>query len=275
MSSAPVLRVQAVSKGYLRGGSYLGVLQDVSLEIAHGEVVAVIGRRLGGKSTLLQVVAGLETPDEGTVTLAGQPVSVQGRHSLREWLAARKAQASDPVLGHDMVLTTRDGPHQELDVCKYIGWPLAVRGGRQRDVRRLAGTALERVGASDLIGRRWGELSNYQRALAGLARGFAGNPKLVILDDLLDAHDPRDTDTLSDILHTLVEDSDRDCGVLLSAGYYETAVVLADRVYSITRQGTLIHSSGPRPDDATDAQAGTVVQLRKPADHNARDVGCG
>jgi putative ABC transport system ATP-binding protein len=275
VSSAPILQVRAVSKGYLRGGSYLGVLQDVSLEVASGEVVAVIGRRLGGKSTLLEIVAGLQAPDAGIVTLAGRPVRAQGKRSLREWRAARKARSSDPMLGHDMVLVTRDGPHQELEVCKYIGGPLAVRDEGRHDVRKTAGAALERVGASDLAGRRWGELSNYQRALVGLARAFAGNPQLVILDDLLDAHDRHDTETLSDILHTLLEESNSPCGVLLSAGYYETAVVLANRVCSLTQQGTLTHSSGPRPDTAKNAPTATIVHLPKPADQGTRDVGCG
>ena len=260
-----MLRVQAVSKGFLRGGSYLGVLKDVSLEVAPGEVVAVIGRRLGGKSTLLEVVAGIEAPDAGTVTLAGRLVRVQSRRSVREWWAARLAGSTDPVLGHDMVLVTRDGPHQELEVCKYVGGPLAVRGSRRRDVQTVAGAALERVGASDCAGRCWGELSHYQRALVGLARAFAGSPQLVILDDLLDAHDRRDTEMLSDILHTLVEESGGRCGVLLSAGYYETAVVLAHRVCSLDQHGTLVHNSGPRADAGQDVAA-TVVQLHKPAD---------
>ncbi len=261
MSSGPVLQVQAISKGYLQG-SYLEVLRGASLEVASGEVVAVIGRRLGGKSTLLQIVAGLEEPDEGMVTLAGRRVRVQRRRSFREWWAARRARTTDPVLGHDMVLVTRDGPHQEYEVGKYVGGPLAVRGSRRRDVQRIAGAALERVGASDCLGRCWGDLSHYQRALVGLARGFAGSPQLVIFDDLLDAHDPRDTETLSDILHTLLEESDGRCGVLLSAGYYETAVVLAHRVCQINERAELVHASGPRPE----APTAPVVQLHKPAD---------
>jgi ABC-type taurine transport system ATPase subunit len=269
-----LLSITGIGKGYWRGGSYLGVLKDVSLELAPGEVVAVIGRRLGGKSTLLQIVAGIQAPDAGTVTLAGRPVRVQRRRSVREWWAARRAGSTDPMLGHDMVLVTRDGPHQELEVCKYVGGPLAVRGSRRRDVRRIAGAALERVGASDCIGRRWGELSHYQRALVGLARAFAGSPQLVILDDLLDAHDRRDTEALSDILHTLLEGSDGRCGVLLSAGYYETAVVLAHRVCSL-ENGTLVHSSGPRPGAGQDRPAATVVQLHKRAHQGTRDIGCG
>ncbi len=249
MSSAPLLlQVEAVSKGYERGGRYLVVLDRVSLEVAAGEVVAVVGRRLGGKSTLLQTVAGLVAPDTGTVTLAGQPIRAQ-RRSVREWWAARRTGLHEPALGHEMVFVTRDGPHQELDVCKFVGSPLAVSGaGGSRDVQMLASRALERVGASDCIGRRWGELSNYQRALVGLARAFAGQPQLVILDDLLDAHGRRDTRRLSDILHTLVEESECPCGVLLSAGYPETAIVLANRVCALTQKATLEHGIGRRPD---------------------------
>lgn len=263
MSSAPVLQVQGVGKGFWRGGSYLGVLRDVSLRVAAGEVVAITGRRLGGKSTLLQIVAGLEAPDKGTVTLAGRPVCGQGRPHIRGLWRVRGKRAVDPMLGRDLVFVSRAGPHQELDVSKYIGGPLAIHGQHNRDVQRLACAALERVGASELAGRRWGELSNYQRALVGLARAFAGTPQLVIMDDLLDAHDRRDTETLSDSLHNLLEDSDRPCGVLLSAGYYETAVVLANRVCSLTPQGTLIHASGPKPDSAPTA---TIYPLHPPAD---------
>jgi ABC-type taurine transport system ATPase subunit len=270
-----LLSIAGISKGFWRGGRYLGVLKDVSLEVAPGEVVGVIGRRLGGKSTLLQIVAGIEAPDAGTVTLGGRPVRVPGSRSVREWWVARRSGLSDPVLGHDMVLVTRDGPNQEQDVCKFVGAPLAVRGSRKRDVQTVAGAALERVGASECVGRRWGELSNYQRALVGLARAFAGSPQLVILDDLLDAHDRRDTDTLSDILHTLVEESDPRCGVLLSAGYYETAAVLANRVCSLTPQGKLVHSSGPRAQADEDAPNATVVQLHKPTAEGTRDIGCG
>jgi ABC-type taurine transport system ATPase subunit len=270
-----LLSITGISKGYLRGGSYLGVLKDVSLEVAPGEVVAVIGRRLGGKSTLLQIVAGLEAPDAGTVTLAGRLVRAPGRRSFWEWWAVRRARSSDPVLGHDMVLVTRDGPHQDLEVCKYVGGPLAVRGSRRRDVRRIAGAALERVGASDCVGRCWGDLSHYQRALVGLARAFAGTPRLVILDDLLDAHDRRDTEALSDILHTLLEECDGRCGVLLTAGQYDTAVVLAHRVCSLNQHGALVHNSGPRPDVSQDRPAATVHHLHKPADQRTRDIGCG
>jgi len=237
-----LLVLDGVCKGFWRGRSWLGVLKDVGLEIERGQVVGVISQRLGGKTTLLEIAAGMQRPDAGTVTLAGRPLESARQPGLRGWWAARRERATAPKLGHDLVWVTRDGPRQELEVSKYVGWPLAVHG--RSDVRTLAAAALERVGAQDCISRQWGELSNWQRLLVGLARGFAGTPQLVIIDDLLDGHTSQDTDVASDLLHSLVEESEPRCGVLLSAGYFYSAVVLADEVWEVSG-GKLTRASGP------------------------------
>src|SRR5215467_8132180 len=93
-----LLSIEAVTKGYWRGASYIGVLNDVSLKLAPGEIVAVTGRRLGGKSTLLEIVAGTEAPDAGSVLLAGRPVRAHGQRTLHELLSARRARSNAPVL---------------------------------------------------------------------------------------------------------------------------------------------------------------------------------
>lgn len=255
-----------VCKGFFRGEAYSGVLKDVSLEVGAGEVVGVTSRRrLGGKTTLLEIAAGMQSPDSGVVTLGGRELVPAGR-SWPAWGDARRGRSRGPVLGHDVVWVSSNGPHQELEVSKYVGSPLAVHG--RGGVRRLAAGALERVGAEDCIGRRWGELSNWQRALVGLARGFAGSPQLVVFDDLLDGHGSRDTDVASDLLHSLIEESERPCGVLVSAGYYESAIALADQVWSITPHGTLVRRSGARAgatgeDDRDDA---TILPFPNHAD---------
>jgi len=267
-----LLAVEGVCKGFFRGGAYVGVLKDVSLGVAAGEVVGITSRRrLGGKTTLLEIAGGLQSPDSGVVRLAGQEFQPSGR-GWRGWRGARRGRSSVPVLGHDVVWVSSSGPNQELEVSSYVGSPLAVHG-RRRDVRRLAAGALERVGAEDCVGRRWGELSNWQRALVGLARGFAGSPQLVILDDLLDGHSSRDTDVAADLLRSLLEESERPCCVLVSAGYYETAVVLADQVWTITARGTLVRRSGPRADATDDA---TILPFPNPTKTlGSRDAGSG
>ncbi len=262
-----LLSVDGVCKGYWRGGSWLGVLKDVSFEVGRGEVVAVIGPRLGGKTTLLQIAAGMESPDSGSVSLGGRELESRRERprSWRAWWAGRREHSGVPLLGHDVVWVSRDGPHQELEVSKYVGWPLAVHGRRHRDARTLAACALERVGAQDCVSRCWGELSNWQRVLVGFARGFAGSPQLVIIDDLLDALGSRDTETAADLLRSLVEESEPRCGVLVSAGSFDSAVVLADEVWALTRRGTLTRRSGRRA-STNDDRDDVVVPFPKHAD---------
>jgi ABC-type taurine transport system ATPase subunit len=247
----------------------LGVLRDVSFEVGRGEVVAVIGPRLGGKTTLLEIAAGLESADVGSVLLAGRELRGPGEHprGLRAWWAGRRERSGGPLLGRDVVWVSRVGPHQDLEVSKYVGSPLAVHGRRHRDAELLAARALERVGAQDLAGRCWGELSNWQRALVGLARAFGGSPQLVIIDDLLDALGGPDTDTASDLLHSLVEESEPRCGVLLSTGYFDSAVVLADEVWALTPRGTLTRRSGPpHTNEEQDSDDATILPFPKTAD---------
>jgi predicted ABC-type transport system involved in lysophospholipase L1 biosynthesis ATPase subunit len=263
--AAELLAVDGVCKGFWRGRSWLGVLKDVSFGVDAGEVVAVIGPRLGGKTTLLQVAAGMECADSGCVTLAGRALGDRGERRRLGRGSAGGRERSAPVLGRDVVWVGRDGPHQELEVSKYVGWPLAVHGGRRRDARVMAARALERVGAEDCVSRCWGELSNWQRVLVGLARGFAGSPHVVVIDDLLDGLGSRDTEVASDLLHSLVEESEPRCAVLMSAGYFDTAVVIADQVWALTPRGTLTRRSGRRP-SFTDERDDVVVPFPKHAE---------
>jgi ABC-type Mn2+/Zn2+ transport system ATPase subunit len=112
----------------------------------------------------------------------------------------------------------------------------------------MAARALERVGAQECIGRRWSALSDWQRVLVGLAQAFVGVPRLVVIDDLLDALGDRATEEASDLLRALVEASEPRCGVLMSASEMESAL-FADRIWALTRKGTLKAMSG-LPSDA-------------------------
>jgi predicted ABC-type transport system involved in lysophospholipase L1 biosynthesis ATPase subunit len=226
-----LLVVDGVCKGFSRGGHWLAVLGGVSFEVGRGEIVGVVGSRLEGKTTLLRVAAGMERPDQGAVWLEGRDLASVGD------------RARARLLGHEIVWVDRDGPELGLEVSKFVGWPLALHGRGRREADRLAAGALERVGALACVGRRWGELSNWQRVLVGLARAFAGAPRLVVIDDLLDALGGRATEEASDLLRSLVEESEPRCGVLMSASDMDSAL-FADRVFSLTRKGTLKAFSG-------------------------------
>lgn len=230
MVSGP-LTVQEVWKGYWRGGQWTPVLDDVSLELEQGEIVAITGARFAGKTTLLKIAAGMEPPDKGSISLGD-----------RELTGFRDRQRSR-MLGHQIVWIDRHGPGLKVEVSKYVGWPLALHGRRRGQAEREAAQILERVGAKECLGRRWRELSNWQRVLVGLARAFACSPQVVVVDDLLDALGGPATEEASDLLRSLVEESQPRCAVLMSASDMESAMY-ADRVWSITAKQSLKLMSG-------------------------------
>lgn len=231
-----LLRCLGVQKGYSRGSEWLPVLADVSLEVLPGEIVAITGGRLEGKTTLLKIAAGIEQPDVGDVSIEG---------------IALADMADRP---HYVRWVDRDGPGLEMEIGKYVGWPVAPGGRGRRQAERSATEMLDMVGARECSEKRWGELSNWQRVLAGLSRAFIGVPKLVVIDDLLDALGEPATEEASDLLRSLVERSQPRCGVLMSASDMASAM-FADRVLSITSKRALKPISGRLTDK------GEVVSL--------------
>jgi ABC-type Mn2+/Zn2+ transport system ATPase subunit len=168
----------------------------------------------------------MERPDKGIVSLGGR-VRTDCRDSERSRL-----------LGHELVWLDRVGPGLNVEVSRFVGLPLALHGRGRRRAERQAAQALERIGARKCLGRHWGELSNWQRVLVGLARAFAGNPQIVVIDDLLDGLGGPATEDASDLLRSLIEASEPQCGVLMSASNIESAM-FADRVWSITGKHSL------------------------------------
>jgi len=231
-----LLSLTEMQKGYPRGGEWVPVLNGASLEVLRGEVVAIVGSRSAGKTTLLKIAAGIEPPDRGTVSLEGRSFDELADRLPIRWI-------------------DRDGPGLDVKVSEFVGWPLAPGGRGRRQAERAAAQMLHRIGAQDCGARRWGELSNWQRVLVGLARGFIGSPQLVVVDDLLDALGEPATEKASDLLRSLVETSEPRCGALMSASDMESAM-FADRVVTITGKGSLKLMSGRLTD------GGEVVPFR-------------
>lgn len=227
------LSVEGVWKGYSRGSQWTEVLANVSLDVQPGEVVAVVGGRFDGKTTLLKIAAGLERPNKGSVSL--------GDCRLTDCRDAKQSR----LLGRQIRWVDRRGPKMKMEVAKFVGLPQALHGRRRRQAERAAGQTLERVGAQQCLGRCWGELSNWQRMLVSLARAFVGSPLIVVIDDLLDGLGGRGTEEASDLLRSLIEASEPRCGVLMSVSNTESAMY-ADRVWSITGKRTLKLMAAPR-----------------------------
>ncbi len=214
-----LLALRGVCKGYARGGRTMRVLVDASLALAPGEVAAVVGSREEGKTTLLKIAAGIETPDAGEVWLGDLD------------LARLSDEERSRLLGREIAWTNREGTGVKFRVLDYVGLPLAIgRGRRQREAQDLAMEALERVGAANCAGQHWAELSNWERLLVGCARGIAGSPRLLVVDDLMDGFGMRRTREAGELLLALA--GELGCGMLMSCNDLEAALI-ADRVWSL------------------------------------------
>lgn len=240
-----VLLVAGVCEGSSRGSGWVPLLEDVSFEVESGEVVAIVGGRRSGKTTLLEIAAGIRTPEEGSVRVGGLElagISERQRTPLRGG-------------GGEIVWLNRVGMEQKLKVTKIVGWPLAFRRGR-REAERRACAMLERVGALECANERWGDLSPWQQLLVGFARAFAGSASLVVIDDLLDALGSPATTEASRLLRSLMAEAEPPCGVLMSASDRDSAL-FADRVWSLGTGGKLTPTSGHHNSEAE------IVPLRQ------------
>src|SRR5918999_1483819 len=210
-----MIRLQGATK---RFGSVVAV-DDASLCIARGEVVAILGPSGCGKTTLLRVIAGFERPDSGTVEVAGRTVAGAGA-----WVPPEHRRIG--MVFQDYALF----PH--LTVAENIGFGLPRRARAER-VREL----LSAVGLDGLERRYPHELSGGQQQRVALARALAPAPELVLLDEPWSNVDP----FLRETLRAEVSEIIRPLGVtaVLVTHDREEAFSVADRV-ALMRDGAIV-----------------------------------
>jgi len=211
---------RGVRVGFRQGGRAGLILENVSLEVNAGQTVAVVGQRWEGKTTLLRLATGMELAEDGQVLLDGQDLA---SHSRR-----KRAR----LLGRDIVWLDRNQPGLELSTIDYIGLPLVMgwRGPRRAQARRTASQALERVGIAHVAHKRPQALSSWERVLVGLATAITVQPKLLVIDDLLDALGTSRTREAGELLNTLA--NEHGFGVLYSVSDIDSAL-MADRVLAL------------------------------------------
>ncbi|WP_405981872.1 ABC transporter ATP-binding protein [Streptomyces sp. NBC_00158] len=148
------------------------VVRGVSLDVAPGETVGLLGPNGSGKSSLLRCLAGLRTPDAGTVRYDGECV--------RDWSARRTARHV-AFVGQDAAADS------DLTVADVVGLGRTPyrdrwRGPDARD-RAVVAAALDRLGLTGLAGRSWRALSGGERQRAHIARALAQQPNGLLLDE--------------------------------------------------------------------------------------------
>ena len=164
-----LLTLEHVSKRYRRGRREVTALDDVSLAVAPGELVAIWGVPRSGRTTLLRIAAGLEQPDGGVVRFDGE--------ALDAGLAGGGLPAG---IGYVEVGLANVGGESILD---HVAMPLLARGTAPETARARALLQLERVGAAGCAHLQPRELDPTERVRVAIAQALVAGPRLLLVDD--------------------------------------------------------------------------------------------
>ena len=207
------------------GGPPLWVLRDIELEVAEGEVVAVLGPSGSGKTTLLGLLAGLDVPSTGSVELDGV---AQGELSEDE-RAAFRAQKLGFVFQNFQLIPT-------LTALENVMVPLELlsQGAADGAAAERAAGLLERVGLAGRLEHRPAQLSGGEQQRVGLARAFANRPRILFADEPTGNLDRETGARVSELLFEL----NRESGT--------TLVVVTHDLELARRAHRVVHLSGGR-----------------------------
>jgi lipoprotein-releasing system ATP-binding protein len=195
--SDPALVLEGIEKGYNRGKpSEVIVLRGATLEVARGEVVALVAPSGAGKSTLLHIAGLLDTADRGQVRHAGRDMTGLSDRARTD---ARRADVGFIYQFHHLL--------PEFSALENIVLPQLANGVSRRDAEVRAQGLLARVGVGARAGHRPAQLSGGEQQRVAFCRALANGPKLLLADEPTGNLDPATSDQVFGALMELVRET--------------------------------------------------------------------
>jgi len=187
------LRLDRVTRIYKQAGRELVVFRDVSLALAHGEIVALVGQSGAGKSSLLHIAGLLEVPTSGEVSIEGEAAS---RLPEKRRTELRRRALGFVYQFHHLL--------PEFTAEENVAMPKRIGGASREEASAEAKRLLGLVGLSERMDHRPAQLSGGEQQRVAIARALANRPRVLLADEPTGNLDPRTSDGVFEMLIALV-----------------------------------------------------------------------
>ncbi|HVZ22992.1 MAG TPA: ABC transporter ATP-binding protein [Vicinamibacterales bacterium] len=190
--STPLVTVRDLHKVFQRGGERIDVLQGITLDIPEGDFLALMGPSGSGKTTLLNLLGGLDTPTQGSISVAGDRIDNLSGGRLSAW----RARHIGFVFQMYNLLPV-------LTAARNVELPLLLTNLGKADRRKRVEVALRVVGLGERMNHYPRQLSGGQEQRVGIARAIVTDPTLLLCDEPTGDLDRKSGDEILDLLQTL------------------------------------------------------------------------
>lgn len=194
--AAPVIRLQDVRKEYIVGDSHIHALDGVSLSVSPGEFVCISGRSGSGKSTMLNMLAGLEKPTSGEIVILDKHIENMSESAR---IRFRRQYIGFVFQSYNLM--------PQYTAVENVELPLMLRGIGKRERRKQALAVMEQVGIVSHAEHKPSELSGGQQQRVGIARALITKPPIVFADELTGNLDTKTSAEIMDLLTGLFRSS--------------------------------------------------------------------
>jgi len=199
------------------------VLKGVDLDIMEGEILVIVGPSGGGKTTLLRVITGLETCEEGTIEIAGDVLCKNGKYADKKSINAIRKNIGLVFQGFNLF------PHKSV-LENIIEAPTRVLGEKKENAIENAIEILTFLGLADKAKNYPCELSGGQKQRVAIGRALALNPKLMCFDEPTSALDPSLTKDVATLIKSL---SQKGMSMLIITHDMEFAKLVSNKIVSM------------------------------------------
>ena len=224
MSSKPIIQLKQLSKSYQEGNKRRLVLNELELSVAEGQMYVLLGRSGSGKSTMLNLLSGIDQPDTGQVIIDGTDISKMNEKDRTKY---RRDNIGFVFQSFNLIST--------LTVFENVVLPLSLKGDNPAESKQKAQFFLDQVGLGDRAGSYPDRLSGGEQQRVAIARALAHEPKFILADEPTGNLDYKTGSLVLNMLSDLVRENSR---TMIIATHDREMAQIADQVLEL-REGSL------------------------------------